>query len=97
MNGDITQWNSGLLFAALCVLLGTSGLVAARRTDDRWMASGLLMQGILLTFVVGADYFHGSSDLHLGGLVILGLLIIQTLHRTDVAADEGPHKEDETA
>ena len=97
MSGDLSQWTSGLLFAAFCALLGTSGVVSARRIDDWWMASGLFMQGILVSFVVGGSHFHESSDLHLGGLVVLWLLIIQTVRHTNVSSDDSPSKEDEPA
>ncbi len=94
MDGDLSSWSSGLLLAVLCVLLGTIGVVSASRSEERWLASGLLWQGTLLTFVVAGAYFHRSSPLYLGGLVVLGLLMIQTLQKREFH-DDRPANQDE--
>ena len=62
MNGSLSYWNYGLIFASLSVLLGVVGVVSTRRKEKRWLASGLFLQGVLLTFVVGGAYFHRTVD-----------------------------------
>ena len=94
MTADPSFWNSGLLFAGLVVLLGMSGFVAARDSHSRSLASGLLSQGILLSFVVASVYFKNSLELQLGGLIVLGLLIVQAVSiRENDEADGFPNED----
>lgn len=96
MTGDLTAWNYGLLFAALCVILGVVGVVSSQLNQERWLATGMVLQGVVLTFVVGGTYFRSSVDLHLGGLVVAGLLIIQSLCKPNPTVDpKSPLEEDE--
>ena len=89
------EWSSGLLFSStLCVLLGLIGFISVQQSNDRSLASSLLLQGILLAFVIGAAYFPWASDLRLGAAVVAGLLIIQTLRNPAAAADEHPADKD---
>ena len=96
MNNDISSWSFGLLFASLCALLGILDIVLARQTEDRLLASGQLLQGVVLIFVVAGAFFHRGSDLYLGGLVVVGLLIIQTLRGPSFLADDKPLNEEES-
>ena len=95
MNGDVGRWNNGLLYAALTVVLGIVGLVAARRFSERFLASGLFLQGVLMTFVVGGSFLKSTTDPKLGGLVIVGLLLVHSVWGPSFAADAQPAAEDE--
>lgn len=83
MNGNLTFWICGLLFAALVAVSGMSMLICARRADDRNLASGLMSQGIVLMFVVAGAYHRSSLTLSLGGLVVVIALIVQSLCSPD--------------
>ncbi len=95
MNGDLSRWSDGLLFSALSVVLGIVGLVSARRDSERWWASGLMLQGILLTFVVGGAFVRGSTDLKLGGLTIVVLLIVHSVWGPGLASATEPTDKDD--
>lgn len=71
-------WNCGLLFATFTVLLGVSAFVAARQSLQRHFACGMILQGILISFVIAASVYDRSIELKLGGLAVLGLLLVQS-------------------
>ena len=58
MNGSLSIWSYGLIFASLCALLGIAAVMSSRTLDQRRLASGLFLQGVLLVFVVGAAHFQ---------------------------------------
>lgn len=62
MNAHLSSWNYGLIFALLCVLLGIAAVMSSRKTEQRRLASGLFLQGVLLIFVVGAAHFQPAVD-----------------------------------
>ena len=66
MNGEINLWNFGLLFSSISFLLGIIGIVVSRHGTDRSIASGLILQGVLLTFVVGGTYSQQSREMKIG-------------------------------
>lgn len=72
-------WNCGLLFATFTVLLGLSAFATARRSLQRHFACGMILQGILISFVIAASVYDQSIELKLGGLAVLGLLLAQSL------------------
>jgi len=89
MNVDYGHWGSQILFAALCIAIGVVGIVLARTDAELSLQKGLFLQGILLASVVSAAFFQDQIDLKLGGIVIVGLLIIQsTLGSPQVITDE---------
>ena len=73
------MWNCGLLFATFTVLLGVSAFVTARQSQQRHFACGMILQGILITFVVAATVYDRSIELKLGGFAVLGLLLAQSI------------------
>ena len=88
MNSDLGHWTYGLLFASLMIVLGIIGLVPARRAPDLGLASSLLLQGVLMTFVVGAAHTNISGNSKLGALTIVGLLLIPTVWGAGLADDQ---------
>jgi predicted membrane channel-forming protein YqfA (hemolysin III family) len=94
MSGAIAQWSHGLLLAALCAILGLVGFAIAANSPDRRLASGLFLQGVLLMFSV-AGAFHHSNELHLGGLIVLGLLLVNDLSGSTSTPHERRADEDE--
>ena len=79
MNIDYGNWGSQILFASACIVVGI----------DRWLRLGLLLQAILLAFVVSAAFFQRQTELKLGGVVIVGLLIVQsTLGSQETGAEQ---------
>ena len=96
MNVDIATWNNGLLFAGLCVILGIVGVVSIQHPESRWLASGMFLQGVVLTFTVGAAYFHHAVELQLACFAVVGLLIVQSLYpRRLEATDTSPTEDDQ--
>lgn len=92
MKFDLTMSGLGLLFAAFGVLIGHSGLAAARTQGERRLTMGIALQAILIAFVVS----RSSTVSSLGGAVILVLLLIQTL-RADPSAAQSDDVAKETA
>ena len=89
MNIDYGNWGSQILFASACIVVGIVGVVLARNGIDRWLRLGLLLQAILLAFVVSAAFFQRQTELKLGGVVIVGLLIVQsTLGSQETGAEQ---------
>jgi hypothetical protein len=88
MIGEMNRWSYGLLFALLVIVLGMTGLVSSARSSDRSRSRGLFLQGILLIWVIGAAFHlhpihQYSGDLKIGGLLLVGLLIVQSLWQPD--------------
>ena len=79
MNEELLTWKLGLLFATLCGLMGLIGLIAFKTSADRSLASGLVMQGVVLIFVVASTHYGNSPRLQLAGGVAVGLLIVREL------------------
>ncbi len=94
MSVDLAVWNYGLVFASICTILGIIGIVSVQRSEDRLLASGLFLQGLILIFGVGGAHFPNSVDLRLSGLILAGLLIAQTLLGPTLDTAEQPQEED---
>lgn len=94
MNHDPAYWSTRLIFASMCILLGTIGFVTARSSSDRRMTFGLLAQGILLAFLVGGTYFRYAANLRLGGMVVAGLLVILSFASPAHSVDEQSETEE---
>ena len=92
MNGDLGRWNDGLLFAGLVVVLGMIGFVSAQVVTDRSLSRGLLLQGTLLA----AAFHEHRGELKLIGLLIIGLLIVQSIWPTESHGDQKPPDEVES-
>ena len=88
MNGETGRLGHGLLFAALVVVLGIIGIISAQCRSERNLYRGLFLQGVLLTWVVVAAFRNQNSDLKLGGLMVVGLLILQTVWQPASTLDE---------
>lgn len=85
-------WNCGLLFATFTVVLGVSAFVTARQSLQRHFACGMILQGILISFVIAASVYDRSIELKLGGLAVLGLLLAQSIWSPErFAAVESVH------
>ena len=72
------DWNHGLLFAAVLIIMGAMQFVSAATTRDRLIALGVLSQGIVVTFVVSGS-FHGRSELLLAALALVVLACLWSL------------------
>ena len=96
MNGDLGRWNDGLLVAGLVVVLGMIGFVSAQVVTDRSLSRGLLLQGTLLAGVVAAAFHEHRGELKLIGLLIIGLLIVQSIWPTESHGDQKPPDEVES-
>lgn len=79
MTDDVLTWNLGLLFATLCGLMGLLGMISFERPEDRSLASGLLLQGAVLIFVVASVHYGNSPRFQLAAGIALGLLIVNEL------------------
>lgn len=97
MNGDLVVWGNGLITALLCVLLGIVGLASAHSATQRWLTSGLFLQGVLLTFTVAGTFFHSSASLYTGAFAVLGLLIIHSWKGLEQSTDASPDHAEESA
>ena len=98
MNIEHSNWGSHVLFALVCVVLGIVGVILARNGTERWLRQSVLLQAILLTYVVSAAFFQLQSELKLGGVVIVGLLIVQsTLGSPSVNDDPALDEEQSTS
>jgi len=69
------DWNHGLLFAVVLIIMGAMLFVSAATTRDRLLALGVLSQGIVVTFVVSGS-FHGRSELLLAALALAALALV---------------------
>ncbi len=98
MNSEIALWSYSLLFAMLIIVLGVTGLLSACRNWERCQAQGLIVQGILLAWVMGTALHHRgfqlqniyvhNGDLKTGGLLLVGLLIVQSLWQMEASETE---------
>lgn len=95
MNLEIGRVGHGLLFAALVVVLGMIGMISAKCRSERNLFRGLFFQGILLTWVIVAAFRPQNSELKLGGLIIIGLLILQTVWQPVSVVDAPASKEED--
>ena len=84
-----SEWNHGLLFAAVLIVMGAMLLVSAATIRDRLIALGVLSQGIVVAFVVSSS-FYGRSELMLAALALVvlvglwGLLVGDTVLASNV-------------
>jgi len=69
---NLAEWNQGLLLAVVLVILGAMLLVSASSWRERWIAVGVVSQGILVAFVTNG-VFHNRSDLMLAAIVLASL------------------------
>ena len=69
----------------------------ARTDAERWLRQSALLQAILLVYVVSAAFFQRQSELKLGGVVIVGLLIIQAMSGSQRINEDLPVGEEQTA
>lgn len=95
MNIDYGNWGSQILFALACIVVGIIGVVTARNRADRLLRLSLLLQAILLAFVVGAAMFQRQTELKLGGVVIVLLLIVQSILESLGGSGEQPLNNEE--
>ncbi len=96
MNIENGNWGSHILFASVCIVMGIIGVVLARNGAERSMRQSVLLQGILLAFVVSAAFFQRQSELKLGAVVIVGLLIVQSTLGSPSVNDELPLDEEQS-
>ncbi len=69
------EWNHGLLFAAVLMVMGAMLLVSAAAVRDRQIALGVLSQAIVVAFST-SGVFYGRSELLLAAIslvVVAGL------------------------
>ena len=69
------EWNHGLLFAAVLMVMGAMLLVSAAAVRDRLIALGVLSQAIVVAFTT-SGVFYGRSELLLAAIslvVVAGL------------------------
>ncbi|MEI8017201.1 MAG: hypothetical protein WCH39_03325 [Schlesneria sp.] len=97
MSIDYGNWGSHILFASACIVTGIVGVVLARTETERWLRQSALLQAILLVYVVSAAFFQRQNELKLGGVVIVGLLIIQAILGSPNVTDEPPVGEEQSA
>ncbi len=96
MSIDYGNWGSLILFASVCIVTGIIGVVLARTDAERWLRQSVLLQAILLVYVVSAAFFQRQSELKLGGVVIVGLLIIPAMLGSSSVDDEPPLSEEQS-
>lgn len=58
---DYTDWNRSLLHSHLLIVIAGMSLVSGRSIRDRILATGILVQGIALTFIAGDSYLAASA------------------------------------
>ena len=86
------EWNHGLLFAAVLMVMGAMLLVSAAAVRDRQIALGVLSQAIVVAFST-SGVFYGRSDLLLAAIslvVVAGLwswLVDHSQFANDVALE----------
>jgi|GEM_PF-2720846 len=97
MNGDDLIWGNGLIAALVSVVLGIVGLVSARNTTQRWLTSGLFLQGVLLTFTLAGAYFHSTATLFVGAFAVLGLLVVHSWKGLEQHIDDSADDVEEPA
>jgi hypothetical protein len=96
MNTDYGNWGSHILFVSACLVIGIVGFVLAPNGAERWLRQSVLLQALLLTYVVSAAFFQRQNELKLGGVVIVGLLIVQSTLGFPGITDEPPLDEDQS-
>lgn len=98
MTIDYGNWGGHLLFASMCIVMAVVGIVLARNGFEQWLHQSLLLQGILLAYIASAAFFHRQSELKLGPVVIVGLLIIHsTLGSSPVKDEQALDKDQSTS
>ena len=66
---DHTDWNRGLLLGGLLIVIAVMALVSGRSLRDRLLATGVVAQGIVMTFVAGSAYFP-RAELEVAAVVL---------------------------
>ena len=65
-----SEWNHGLLFSAVLMVMGAMLLVSAAAVRDRLIALGVLSQAIVIAFST-SGVFYGRSELLLAAISLV--------------------------
>jgi hypothetical protein len=80
------DWNHALLLSSALLVMGAMMLVTAMAQRERWIAVGVLVQGIALLFVANGS-FYLQSELLLGAVALMVVSVLRWPLRSESISD----------